>query len=98
MIFEIGQKVLVRKTRVSFSEKPISLNEWITRHCFSGEVLDVQENAVKVCKLNSQSLYGKGDDREILSLDVSSDEYDVQPLRTPPLFQPDPMAITMVDC
>lgn len=95
MHFDKHQMVIVRKNRSTCRDKTVSLQDWLSEHQFTGTVLAANDNLVEVCKLDSASLYGKGDDSDVLTIDLDSDEYDIQPLRTEPSFQLEPMAIAM---
>lgn len=89
----VNQKVIVRKNRDPLSEQKLSLSERINQYQFTGEVLSINENTIEVCKLTAQSLYGKGDEKDILVFNTHSEEYDIQPLRTEACFQSEPRAI-----
>jgi len=85
----------LEKERSASRDKAASLQDWLPQHQFTGTVLAANDNLVEVCKLDSVSLYGKGDDSDILTIDLHSKEYDIQPLRTKPSFQLEPMSIAM---
>lgn len=83
----INQKVAIRRTQTTFSERPIPLKEWIDKHNFVGEILAINGNVIEVCRVDSRSIYGKGKDKEIIVINTDSGEYDIKPLYVDPLFQ-----------
>jgi len=95
MKFKKNQKVLIRKKVKSLRGKGVSLDEWLNENCFKADVLDVHENAISILKIRTVSIYAEDVDEEIQIMTINFDEYDVQPVRVEPLYQTDPMAITM---
>ncbi len=95
MKFSIKQKINVRRNQRTLGDKPIPLREWVTHHNFVGEVLAINESTIEVCKIDSKSLYGKGEDKEVFLINTDSGEYDLTPLRVDPLFQTETRAIHM---
>lgn len=95
MKFKKNQEVLIRKKERSHRDKNIPLDEWINQNSFTGEILDVSENAISILAIRETSIYADDVDEEIHIMTISFDEYDVQPLRVAPVYQTDPMAISM---
>lgn len=95
MKFEKNQEVLIRKKERPIGDRDIPLNEWISQNSFTGEILDIGENTISILTVRKMSIYAKDVDEEIHIMTINLDEYDVQPVRVAPLYQTDPMAITM---
>lgn len=95
MKFKKNQEVLVRKKEREIGDRNIPLDEWISQNSFTGEILDVSEHTISILTVRKMSIYAKDVDEEIHIMTINLDEYDVQPIRVAPLYQTDPMAITM---
>ena len=94
MSFTMNQKVVVRKKRIRLSHESISLSDWMNNHCFTGEILSINEKEWVIGKIDSVSFFS-GRYEEFYRIDRDSLEYDVQALRAEPVFQTDPFAIAM---
>lgn len=95
MKFKKNQEVLIRKKERSLKDRNIPLDEWINQNHFTGEILDVDENSISILAIRKMSIYAQDVDEEIHIMTISFDEYDVQPIRVEPVYQTDPMTITM---
>ena len=94
MSFKMNQKVVVRKKRIRLSHESISLSDWISNHCFTGEILSITETEWVIGKIDSVSFFS-GRYEELYRIARDSVEYDVQAVRAEPVFQTDPFAIAM---
>ena len=94
MQFRLHQKILVRKTRHHVSRKKLSLSEWIDKCCFTAEVVAISENNIGVVKLDTEGFYGKKD-RKLIWMSLDTLDYDLVPLLTEPVYQTDPLAISV---
>lgn len=96
MRFTKHQIVIVRKKPATRRGKTVALQDWIAQHQFTGIVMAVNDNLIKVSRLDSETLYGNGEDSESITINTESDQYDIQLLKTEPSFQLEPMAIAML--
>lgn len=94
MLFDINQKVVVRKKHIRLSNKSVPLSDWINQHCFTGEILSITDSEYVIGKVDSTSFYG-GEYNETHHVAKDFLEYEIQPLRAEPVFQTDPLAISM---